>query len=801
MKLLELFSGTKSVSKVFKARGHEVYSVDFNEELEPDWCIDILDVTAEMILEKFGQPDVIWASPDCFIEGTLVWTNDGYKPIENIKINDYVLTHLNNYKPVYKIMRKKTNKLCDIKIAGSEIITSTENHPFYVRKKKLVWNNNTRSYCINLEEPEWIEASKLDNTYRVGIPINNKNEIPEWVGTEKHLNNQFGVSTSELENKLSVLLDNKDFWWLIGRYMGDGCYYNKNGKYQFEICCNKNNNETQEIKGVLDRLPEFNYSLSEKYTSNVFVINRKELVEFVEQFGKGAEGKKITNNILNLPKYLLESFLLGYLSADAHFDNKYNCYKITTVSKELAYGLQKCVLKAFGRYCSMTTKEAYIGNIEGRIVNCKKSYTLNFYMGNKHLQYYIEDNYAWVNIKSVSISDKEAFIYNMSVLDDESYTVNNFAVHNCTSYSIAAISHHRFKDEDGNLSPKSDYAKYCDKVNLHVMQLIKDLNPTYYFIENPRGGMRKMNFVKDKPRYTVTYCKYNNPLIQELIFNMKTKKCPKCGEIKEIEEFYKNNSRKDGFSSYCKICSNENHSKYVEDNKEKLREYDKKQYWKSPDKHRENRRKSNIVNTESIKEKREIYYKNNKDMILQKNHEYYNKNKAYVNLRNKKYYCNNKDKFIFKARERKNKLREVSDGSITEKSLYKIYELQKHKCAYCDCNLEESGKHLDHIIPISKGGSHTLNNVHYVCPTCNLSKNNKTEEEWLKKERMKPTDIWTNHPNPSFKPMCKNGDSCHVAAPRGSRTGTQGLKNAKERGVIPQQLCEHICDICEETII
>lgn len=67
--------------------------------------------------------------------------------------------------------------------------------------------------------------------------------------------------------------------------------------------------------------------------------------------------------------------------------------------------------------------------------------------------------------------------------------------------------------------------------------------------------------------------------------------------------------------------------------------------------------------------------------------------------------------------------------------------------------------------------------------------------------RMKPTDIWTNHPNPNFKPICKNGDSCHVSAPRGSRTGTQGLKNAKERSVIPRLLCEHIVDICEGHLV
>lgn len=65
-------------------------------------------------------------------------------------------------------------------------------------------------------------------------------------------------------------------------------------------------------------------------------------------------------------------------------------------------------------------------------------------------------------------------------------------------------------------------------------------------------------------------------------------------------------------------------------------------------------------------------------------------------------------------------------------------------------------------------------------------------------KRMKPTDIWTNHPNPKFLPMCKNGDPCHVSAPRGARTGTQGLKGSIERSRIPAKLCEHIVDICEE---
>lgn len=59
-------------------------------------------------------------------------------------------------------------------------------------------------------------------------------------------------------------------------------------------------------------------------------------------------------------------------------------------------------------------------------------------------------------------------------------------------------------------------------------------------------------------------------------------------------------------------------------------------------------------------------------------------------------------------------------------------------------------------------------------------------------QRMKPTDIWTNIPDLVFKPVCKNGDTCHVSAPRGSRTGTQGIKTYKDRSRIPVLLCEDI---------
>ena len=62
--------------------------------------------------------------------------------------------------------------------------------------------------------------------------------------------------------------------------------------------------------------------------------------------------------------------------------------------------------------------------------------------------------------------------------------------------------------------------------------------------------------------------------------------------------------------------------------------------------------------------------------------------------------------------------------------------------------------------------------------------------------RMKPTDIWHNNINWKPRPMCKNGMPCHESAPRGSKTGTQGLKGNYERSIVPYELCKEILESC-----
>jgi hypothetical protein len=61
--------------------------------------------------------------------------------------------------------------------------------------------------------------------------------------------------------------------------------------------------------------------------------------------------------------------------------------------------------------------------------------------------------------------------------------------------------------------------------------------------------------------------------------------------------------------------------------------------------------------------------------------------------------------------------------------------------------------------------------------------------------RMKPTDLWGVVPNWIPREMCKNGMPCHEAAPRGAKTGTQGLKGAKERSRVPYALGEELLKV------
>ena len=207
--------------------------------------------------------------------------------------------------------------------------------------------------------------------------------------------------------------------------------------------------------------------------------------------------------------------------------------------------------------------------------------------------------------------------------------------------------------------------------------------------------------------------------------------CSKCKEEKNIDCFGKNRTTKDGFQSNCKECRNKSSSEYYLANIEKKRAYGKKYYLTNIEKKREYA----LANADKIRERKRIYNLANAD-----------KRKEYrlANIdRTKAWRLKNIDKIKESGREwRRSNLekdrmyshnkraRKVANGTfkITSKELKKLYS---SPCFYC--GLTESIQ-ADHVIPISRGGQHSIGNLVPACKKCNSSKRAKFLIEWRREK-------------------------------------------------------------------
>lgn len=94
------------------------------------------------------------------------------------------------------------------------------------------------------------------------------------------------------------------------------------------------------------------------------------------------------------------------------------------------------------------------------------------------------------------------------------------------------------------------------------------------------------------------------------------------------------------------------------------------------------------------------------------------------------YYKNNKEKSLIKYHKYRT-VKQGNGGSFTCKQIHNMYIQQNKKCKVCREEFGSKKYHIDHIIPISKGGSSDISNIQLLCKKCNLSKGNKNLEDWL----------------------------------------------------------------------
>ena len=383
-----------------------------------------LGSVTDVDVSKLDKIDLLIGGSPCFAAGTKVLTIDGYKNIEDIVVGDMVLTHKNRFMPVLRV-GGKIETTFTLKAQGFVDVVCTKNHPFYARKKMFEYykqSNGRNSRRMFLGDPEWVEAGDLKDDYYVCSNIQN----------------------GKCENKLNITEDEA---YIIGRYIADG-HTRKDLRYDYKKNGNKWHNGSRawqlilsignhKVDAFCSNIKNTHYSCY-KHGDSVhrIVFSNKRLVEIVERLcGIGSVNKQFGEPIINLPNELLAIVLKGFLDGDGYFDGKN--WNITTTSPILAMSISRVVSKLYGKHSNISFQKANeYGKIMGRVVHLNDQYVIIFSENKveKEKPKVIEDK-IWSGVKSFK-QNKNQMVYNIEVEEDNSYTANNFVVHNCNNFSL-----------------------------------------------------------------------------------------------------------------------------------------------------------------------------------------------------------------------------------------------------------------------------------------------------------------------------------------------------------------------------
>ena len=213
-----------------------------------------------------------------------------------------------------------------------------------------------------------------------------------------------------------------------------------------------------------------------------------------------------------------------------------------------------------------------------------------------------------------------------------------------------------------------------------------------------------------------------------------TKECYRCGRTLLLAQFNKNNQRPDGLTGNCKECLSEVREgwdrKYNQS--EKARATARRYYYSEKGQEVKKAYRQKYEPTEEQKERYRAAERERKHTAKRqeqfKRYRQSEKGRAMKAEKDARYAKTEKGRFSKRKTEikRRNSLK-ASDCTLTKEEWETIKAEHNHRCAYC--GKKSKRLEMDHIIPVSRGGPHTMENIAPSCRKCNASKGNKLLSE------------------------------------------------------------------------
>ena len=134
----------------------------------------------------------------------------------------------------------------------------------------------------------------------------------------------------------------------------------------------------------------------------------------------------------------------------------------------------------------------------------------------------------------------------------------------------------------------------------------------------------------------------------------------------------------------------------------------------------ENKKRWEAANPEKITNYSKEYYDHNRDSLLPKSRAWHAKNKDRHRALNKRWHAANPEARRIHQSKRRAR-RKACAGNFTPAQIRELFAKQREKCVFCLISIKQS-YHIDHIMPLSRGGSNGIGNIQLLCPICNQRK-------------------------------------------------------------------------------
>lgn len=350
----------------------------------------------------------------CFAKDTRIDTIDGYKNIQDVIEGDLVLTQSGEYESVV-LTHKNENSIVKLYVQGdANPILTTENHPFWVA------SNSKKTHCFRKDLD--IKAFKAVKDI---VPNKNFVLIPK-----RKLNHN--------------ILTNEELY-LIGWYMGDGYCNKKTNAIRFRLSLREYDLGVK-IKEILESLdPVANVKLRQDKIYNCYNVEcfSLKIKTFLNDYGGIAGEKKLHKDIFMSSNTFY--FLLGFLEAEGSWDKHKGNISISNTNIELMYQIRQMLIdnRIYNTISNVQLRE---GSKQQVCIDIPFTHTGQLKISskfNKECEYkrtWLKHNAVekeegfYVKVLKIENTENTETVYNLSVLNDNTYVANGILVHNCMAF-------------------------------------------------------------------------------------------------------------------------------------------------------------------------------------------------------------------------------------------------------------------------------------------------------------------------------------------------------------------------------